>query len=45
MANTPLRNIRVADKLWLAVKKKCAKEGITITDVIIEALSGYLTRK
>jgi hypothetical protein len=42
MTPTPLRNIRVDDKLWLAVKKKCLKDGNTITDVIIDALRAYL---
>jgi len=41
---TPLRNIRVDETLWTAVKKKCAKEGITITQVIVEALRRYIAK-
>jgi predicted DNA binding CopG/RHH family protein len=39
---TPTRTIRVADSLWLAVQKKAAKEGVTVTSVILEALQAYL---
>jgi hypothetical protein len=45
MAPTPLRAIRVADKLWNSAKKKAAKEGTTVTQVIIEALQDFLLRK
>jgi len=45
MAPTPLRAIRVADKLWNAAKKKAAKEGTTVTQVIIKALQDFLLRK
>lgn len=42
MADTPLRNIRVSDKLWNAVKKKAAKEGITVTAIVIAAFMDFL---
>lgn len=40
---TPTRTIRVADDLWLAVQKKAAKEGVTVTSVILEALEAYIS--
>jgi predicted DNA binding CopG/RHH family protein len=39
---TPTRTIRVSDDIWLAVQKKAAKEGVTVTSVIISALEGYI---
>jgi len=39
---TPTRTIRVSDDLWLAVQKKAAKNKITVTSVIIEALEAYV---
>lgn len=41
---TPIRNIRVDDELWDAVKKKAAEQGRTVTDVIREALRRYVKR-
>ena len=45
MAPTPLRAIRVGDKLWNAVKKKAVKEDTTVSQIIIEALEDFLRRK
>jgi hypothetical protein len=39
---TPTRTIRVPDDLWKAVQYKAAKEGVTVTSVIIEALEAYI---
>lgn len=39
---TPRRTLRVPDELWLAVKRKAADNGETVTDVIIRALKRYL---
>jgi predicted DNA binding CopG/RHH family protein len=39
---TPTRTIRVSDDIWLAVQKKAAKEGVTVTSVIIRALEDYI---
>jgi hypothetical protein len=33
----------VADDLWIAVQKKAAQEGVTVTSVIIKALEEYKT--
>jgi predicted DNA binding CopG/RHH family protein len=38
---TPTRTIRVADDLWKAVQYKAAKDGITVTSIIIKALEDY----
>ena len=38
---TPTRTIRVADDLWFAVQKKAAREGVTVTSVIVDALVAY----
>jgi predicted DNA binding CopG/RHH family protein len=45
MAPTPLRAIRVNDKLWNAAKKKAAKEGTTVSKIIIEALQTFMLTK
>lgn len=41
---TPLRNVRVADDLWNAVREKAEAEGTTVTAVVIAALQRYLRR-
>lgn len=39
---TPRRTVRIPDDLWIAVKRKAADEGVTITDVIVRALTRYV---
>jgi predicted DNA binding CopG/RHH family protein len=39
---TPTRTIRVPDDLWKAVQYKAAKDGVTVTSIIIEALEAYI---
>lgn len=39
---TPQRTVRVPDDLWLAVKRKAAQRGETVTDVIVRALRRYI---
>jgi hypothetical protein len=39
---TPTRTIRVADDLWKSVQYKAAKDGVTVTSIIIAALEAYL---
>lgn len=39
---TPTRTIRVSDELWLAVQRKSAIEGVTVTSVIVDALRAYV---
>ncbi|MET8982112.1 hypothetical protein ABZX85_41670 [Streptomyces sp. NPDC004539] len=41
---TPLRNVRIPDKLWADAKAKAAAEDRTITDVIVSALHRYVAR-
>jgi predicted HicB family RNase H-like nuclease len=35
---TPTRTIRVSDELWNAAKEKAAELGVTVTDIVIQAL-------
>lgn len=39
---TPTRTIRVSDELWLAAQKEAAKQEITVTSVVIEALEKFV---
>lgn len=45
MAATPLRNVRIDDALWHAVKERAAAEGRTVTDVIVACLTDYAAGK
>lgn len=42
---TPIKNVRVPQDLWDAVKEEAALEGRTITDVINADLHRYVTRR
>jgi predicted HicB family RNase H-like nuclease len=42
--HTPVRNLRVPDDLWRAAKDKAAREGKTVTEVLIAALRRYVAR-
>jgi hypothetical protein len=39
---TPTRTVRVPDELWLAAQKKAAEHNITVTAVILAALSFFV---
>ena len=39
---TPNRTVRIPDELWEAAKRKAAEDGVTVTDVIIRALTRYV---
>ena len=39
---TPTRTVRVSDELWLAVQKEAAKQGITVTSVLLEAMEKFV---
>lgn len=43
MARTPLRTIRVADDVWEPSIAKTAQAGTTVTALVVERLSQYLT--
>lgn len=43
--HTPIRNVRVPDDLWQAVKERAAAEGTTVTEVVVRALRRYVARK
>jgi len=42
---TPIRAVRISDKLWNAVKKKAIREGTTVTQVVIDAFERFLASK
>ena len=39
---TPLRAVRVPDELWKAAVDKAAREGTTVTAVVLVALREYV---
>lgn len=40
--HTPTRTIRVSDELWNAAKEKAAELGVTVTDIVINALEEFI---
>lgn len=42
---TPIKNLRVPQDLWDAVKMKAAERGETITQVVVRAFHRYLREK
>lgn len=40
---TKIRNLRISEPLWQATKTKAAAEGITITEVVVRALTRYVS--
>ena len=40
---TPVRNVRVAERLWRAAQDKAKAEGRTLTDVIVAYLRRYIS--
>jgi antitoxin component of RelBE/YafQ-DinJ toxin-antitoxin module len=45
MGKTPMRTIRIADKLWTAALAVCAENGVTVSDVVRNALTVYVEDK
>jgi hypothetical protein len=39
---TPIRHVRVPDKIWSEIARIAAKEGRTVTAVVMDALTRYL---
>lgn len=39
--NTPIRTVRVSDKLWKAARKLADEEETSVSEVIIDALKAY----
>ena len=39
---TPTRTFRCPDDLWARAKQKSAESGVTVTDVLIEALVAFV---
>lgn len=44
MAQTPLRNVRVAEDVWTAARAIAAARGETVTDVVVRSLERYVRR-
>lgn len=42
---TPIRGVRVPDRLWNAAKEKADEEGTTVSDVVNDCLRRYVARK
>jgi hypothetical protein len=40
---TPIRSVRVSDDLWETAQKVASDRGETVTDVIIRALTRYVS--
>ena len=40
---TPVRNLRVADEVWLPALAKARAEGRTLTEVIVASLRRYIS--
>lgn len=38
---TRLRNLRIPDNLWVAMKAKAESEGTTVTQLVIECMERY----
>ena len=44
MAETPLRSVRIPDDVWNAAREKAEREGVTLSSVILAALTRYARR-
>ena len=42
MGKTPMRTIRISDELWLAALAVSAQNGVTVSDVVRDALTLYV---
>lgn len=42
---TPIRTVRVNDKLWKAAKIKAKRQDTTVSEVINEALEKFVAKK
>lgn len=43
MTTTPARSVRVPDHLWDAVTTRAAHQGHTVSEIIRDALTSYIT--
>lgn len=41
---TPLRSLRIPNEVWDAAREKAAREGTTVTAVVLAALQRYVKR-
>lgn len=45
MSATPLRAVRVPDELWYAARAEAELEGVTVSDVVRDALAAYVAAR
>jgi predicted HicB family RNase H-like nuclease len=45
VSSTPLRAVRIPDKVWSAAQAKAAQRGESVSDVIRRALERYAKRQ
>jgi hypothetical protein len=45
MSITPIRSIRIPEKLWLEARAKAKAENDTVSRIIVKLLSDWVTRK
>lgn len=42
---TPARAVRISDEVWAALRDAADRDGVTVSDVVREALADYLARR
>jgi len=42
MSNTPIRSMRIPDKLWVKAKAKAKKEHTTVSAIVVKALLDWV---
>jgi len=42
MSNTPIRSMRIPDKLWVKAKAKAKKEHTTVSAIVVKALFDWV---
>jgi len=42
MSNTPIRSMRIPDKLWVKAKAKAKREHTTVSAIVVKALFDWV---
>jgi predicted transcriptional regulator len=42
---TPARAVRISDETWAALRDAADRNGVTVSDIVREALADYLARR
>jgi hypothetical protein len=42
MSNTPIRSMRIPDKLWVKAKAKAKREHTTVSAIVVKALLDWV---